>query len=139
MRLLCVGRHVYLSEHLCRYFSQLGVQCQSAVGVEAVLAAAAGFEPHLVVVESELLSPSVLDAWSGDDALHDIPVLAVSLRNRPEECASVELSGIAGVVYLPALEPTDAMALLQGARRPRGVVVPPGTGVSAPRTAAVPR
>ena len=138
MRLLCVGRHEYLSEHLCRLFSELGAQCEPAVGVNAAPPLAASFEPHLVVAESDLLSPAVLDAWSRDGALHEVPVLAVSLTHRPGECAAAELSGLAGVIYLPSLERSDALALLQAARRPRGVDVPFGTVESALRLAAVP-
>ena len=139
MRLLCVGRHAFLSEHLCRFFGDIGEQCESVVGVSAAALFAAAFEPHVVIVDSGLLSPAVLDAWSLDAALHDVPVLAVSLTHRPDECVSAELSGLAGVIYLPSLEPADAISLLQGARRPRGVDVPLGTDVSARRPAAVQR
>ena len=124
MRLLCVGRHQYLSEHLCRLFGTLDVQCESATGVSAAPLAAAHFEPHVVVADGDLLNPSVLEAWSRDDALQDVPVLAVSLTRRPEEYTSAELSGIAGVIYLPKLKAGEAMALLQGACRPRGVDAP---------------
>ncbi len=137
MRLLCVGRHAFLSEHLCRFFGDIGEQCESVVGVHAAPLSAAVFEPHVVIVDSDLLSPSVLDAWSRDVALHEVPVLAVSLTHRPGECASVDLSGLAGVIYLPSLQPADAISLLRGARRPRGVDIPPGTDVSARRVAAV--
>lgn len=124
MRLLCIGRHQYLSEHLCRFFGTDDVQCESATGVSAAPLAAAHFEPHLIVADGDLLNPSVLEAWSRDDALHHVPVLAVSLTRRPEEYTSAELSGIAGVIYLPHLKADEAMALLQGACRPRGVDVP---------------
>lgn len=139
MRLLCIGRHTYLSEHLCRLFGELGAQCEPAVGVDEAPILAASFEPHAIVAESDLLSPAVLDAWSCDRTLHEVPVLAVSLTRRPEECVSSDLSGLAGVIYLPTLERADALALLQGACRPKGVVAPLGTVVSAPRPAAVPR
>ena len=138
MRLLCVGRHAYLSEHLCRLFSELGTQCEQAVGVSAVARIAASFEPHLVVAESDLLSPAVLDAWSRDGALHEVPVLAVNLTRRAGECAVAELSGLAGVIYLPSLDRTDALVLLRAALRPRGVEVPFGTVESAPWPTAVP-
>ena len=137
MRLLCVGRHAFLSEHLCRFFGDIGEQCESVVGVCAAPLSAAAFEPHIVIVDSDLLSPSVLDAWSRDAALHEVPVLAVSLTRRPGECASAEMSGLAGVIYLPSLQPGDAISLLQGARRPRGVDIPPGTDVSARQVTAV--
>ena len=137
MRLLCVGRHEYLSEHLCRLFGTLDVQCRSATGVSAAPLAAAHFEPHLVVADGDLLNQSVLDAWSRDDALQEVPVLAVSLTRRPDEYTSAELSGIAGVIYLPSLKSGDALALLHGACRPRGVDVPTGAHAAAPHLAPV--
>ena len=137
MRLLCVGRHQYLSEHLCRLFGTLDVQCESATGVSAAPLAAAHFEPHLVVADADLLNPSVLEEWSRDDALQEVPVLAVSLTRRPEEYTSAELSGIAGVIYLPNLKAGEALALLQGAFRPRGVDAPTGAHATAPHRVPV--
>ena len=124
MRLLCIGRHAFLSDHLSRYFRELGGQCEPVVGVTTAPDRARAFEPHLVVVESDLLTPAVLDVWSHDPALHEVPVLAVSLTHRPEECASVELSGLAGVIYLPSLGRGDAISLLRAACPPRGVDLP---------------
>jgi hypothetical protein len=137
MRLLCIGRHEFLSEHLCRFFREAGAQCEPVVGVGAAPRLAASFEPHLVVAESDLLNPAVLDTWSRAAALRDVPVLAVSLTHRGDECPSAELSGLAGVIYLPSLDRADAASLLQIAWRPRGVDAPPGTGVSVRRPAAV--
>ena len=131
MRLLCVGRHEYLSEHLCRLFGALEVHCEFATGVMAAPLVAAHFEPHLVVADGDLLNPAVLEAWARDAALHEVPVLAVSLTRRPEEYTPVELSGIAGVIYLPNLKTVDVMALLQGACRPRGVDAPHDAGAGA--------
>ena len=131
MRLLCIGRHQYLSEHLCRLFGTLDVQCEIATGVSSAPMAAAHFEPHLVVADGDLLNASVLDAWSRDDALQEVPVLAVSLTRRPEEYTSAELSGVAGVIYLPKLKAGEATALLQGACRPRGVGAPTGAHATA--------
>ena len=137
MRLLCVGRHQYLSEHLCRLFGTLDVQCESATGVSAAPLAAAHFEPHMVVADADLLNPSVLEEWSRDDALQEVPVLAVSLTRRPEEYTSAELSGIAGVIYLPNLKAGEALARLQGAVRPRGVDAPTGAHATAPHRVPV--
>jgi hypothetical protein len=122
MRVLCVGRHAFLSEHLCRYFSELGAECESAVGTGAVAGAAARFEPHLVVSEGDLLTPALLDDWSHDATLAGTPVLAVSMTNRPENGAALSAAG--GVVYLPALDREQGLALLAGAFRPRGVQSP---------------
>lgn len=122
--MVCVSRHQYLSEHLCRVFGALGVQCEPVVGVAAARELAERFEPHLIVVEDALLNPFVLDGWAAVNALCDVPVLAVSLTRRPEDGISVAMSGIAGVIYLPALDRNDALALMECAGRPIGVVPP---------------
>ena len=123
MRVLCVGRHAYLSEHLCRYFRDLGTECESVVGTGEVVPVAARFEPHVVISDSDLLSAALLDAWSGEAVLAGTPVLAVSLTRRPDE-AGPPLAGVAGVIYLPALDKAQGLALLAGAYRPRGVDSP---------------
>lgn len=137
MRLVCVARHEFLAEHLCRVFGDLGVQCERAVGIPAAAELAGLFEPHLLVVEDALLSPTVLDSWAGVDALCDVPVLAVSLTHRPEECVSVAMSGLAGVIFLPTLNREDALALMEGACRPRGVVAPAAREASSFRSPSV--
>lgn len=123
MRVLCVGRHAYLSEHLCRYFGGLGAECESVVGTADVPAAALRFEPHVVVSDSELLTTPMLDSWSTLPVLDGAPILAVSLTRRPEE-AGPALAGLAGVIYLPSLDRAQGIALLAGAYRPRGVQSP---------------
>ncbi|MDB4893092.1 MAG: hypothetical protein JWL61_4947 [Gemmatimonadetes bacterium] len=124
MRLLCIGRHPFLSEHLCRFFSDLGSDCEPVVGIANALAVAGTFEPHLVIAEGDLLSPAVLDAWSRENVLAGVPVLAVSLTRRPDESIRADLCGLAGVIYLPTLDRASVIALLDGARRPRGVDAP---------------
>ena len=124
MRLLCIGRHQFLSEHLCRFFSDLGSDCEPVVGIANALPVASTFEPHLVIAECDLLSPAILEAWSRESVLTGVPVLAVSLTRRPEENVRADLCGLAGVVYLPTLDRESALALLAGVRRPRGVDAP---------------
>lgn len=94
------------------------------------------FEPHLVVAESDLLSPQGLDTWSQERALNDVPVLAVSFTRRPEEFIPADLSGLAGVIYLPTLARRDALALLEGACQPKGVNMPAGAALRASRQSA---
>ena len=139
MRVLCVGRHAYLSEHLCRVFRDVGADCEAAVGAAEVLPAAARFEPHVVVSDCELLTPGLLDAWSGEPGLAQVPVLAVSLTRRPDESLPEVASGVMGVVYLPSLDRAQAVALLEGAFRPRGVTPPPDYRVGPPSQSAVAR
>lgn len=124
MRLLCVGRHAYLSEHLCRLFSELGADCAPAVGAAEALRVAAHHEPHLVVCDCDLITPALLDEWASAASVAEVPLLAVSLTRRPEELPPVELHGVAGVIYLPSHDPSQVAALLAGAHRRRGVVAP---------------
>ena len=126
MRLLCVGRHAYLSEHLCRYFRDLGADCAAAVGASEAFGVASVFEPHIVVCDVDLISPALLTEWATDPNIGDVPLIAVSLTRRPEDLPPVELLGVAGVLYLPALERSQMKALLSGAHRPRGVTPPIG-------------
>lgn len=124
MRVLCVGRHAFLSEHLCRVFTDAGGECEAVVGTVDALGNAPAFEPHVVVVDCDLITPAFLEAWSGDTNLANVPLLAVSLTRRPAEFSPMDLCGLAAVVYLPSLETGQAAALLSALYRPRGVDAP---------------
>jgi CheY-like chemotaxis protein len=132
MRVLCVGRHAFLSEHLCRVFRDAGADCEPAVGAPEALRRASELEPHAVVCDCDLITPALLDSWAADPALGQVPVLAVSLTRRPEESTPAELSGLAAVIYLPSIEREQVVALLAGLHRPRGVTAPPAWRMSAP-------
>ena len=123
MRVLCVSRHQFLSEHLCRYFGALGATCEGVVGIPDVVHVAASFEPHLVVSDYELATPALLDQWLREPALANVPVLAVSLTRRPDE-GMATVAGAAGAIYLPGLDRETARSLLLAAYRPRGVDLP---------------
>lgn len=126
MRLLCVGRHAYLSEHLCRYFTDLGADCAEVVGASDAPRAAADYEPHIVICDCDLITPLLLDEWASEPSMARIPLIAVSLTRRPEDLPPVETLGVAGVLYLPALERAQVLALLAGAYRQLGVMPPAG-------------
>ncbi len=113
----------------------MNIQCETAVGVEGARVVARSFEPHLVVAECELLNPSVLETWSMEGALSDVPVLAVSLTRRPEESLTSEHCGLGGV-YLPTLDRDSVLALLDGAMKPRGVRAPQDASIAERFTAA---
>ena len=132
MRVLCVGRRAFLSEHLCRFFEEAGAECEPAVGAVDALRRAAAFEPHIVVSDCDLITPAMLESWTSEPALTDVPVLAVSLTRRPEESTPVDVRGLAAVIYLPALEKEQAAALLAGLHRPRGVAAPASWRATAP-------
>lgn len=124
MRLLCVGRHAYLSDHLCRYFRDLGADCAPAVGATDAQRVAAMYEPHVVICDCDLITPALLTEWEADENLGTVPLIAVSLTRRAEDLPPLELLGVAGVLYLPSLEKGQVQMLLAGAHRPRGVTVP---------------
>lgn len=126
MRVLCVGRHAFLSEHLCRVFGEVGAVCDSAVGTSEAMTVAARFEPDVVVCEGDLLTPSVLDGWVREPALHRVPVIAVTLTQRPDDQLPVEhaTSEWAAMIYLPGLSRTQLASLLASVRRASGVSAP---------------
>ncbi|HEV7992451.1 MAG TPA: hypothetical protein VGP25_11545 [Gemmatimonadaceae bacterium] len=115
-----------MSEHLCRYFRELGADCAPAVGATEAHLVAQRFEPHVVVCDCDLITPALLDEWSVWSNLADVPLVAVSLTRRPEELPPLEMLGVAGVLYLPALDAAQVKALLAGAHRRRGVMPPIG-------------
>jgi chemotaxis response regulator CheB len=126
MRVLCVGRHEYLSEHLCRYFREVGAECEPAVGAADALRRAATFEPHVVVSDGEQVTAALLEAWAAVSTLADVPVLAVSLTPPLDDAPLVEAQGAPPVIYLPSLSRVQARALLDNVRRPSGVSTPAG-------------
>jgi chemotaxis response regulator CheB len=133
MRVLCVGRHAFLSEHLCRVFRDAGTECEPAVGATDALRKAADFEPHVVVCECDLVTPALLDSWTAHPDLASVPVLAVSLTRRPDDVSPVELcGGLAAVIYLPSLEREQVRNVLAALHRPRGVAAPPNWRIDTP-------
>lgn len=114
LRALCIARHSFLSEHLARYFSNMGVVTSQAVGLESTRAAAIA-PPDVVICDYDLLASVPLDQWEKDGLLSNIPVVAVSLTRQSEELHLFNSSGIAGFLYLPTLEATPALKILRAA------------------------
>lgn len=124
MRALCVARHRFLSEHLGAWFGALGIDCSLAVGLDGAVIEATLQDPDVVLCEYDLLATGSLDCWEQDPVLSRTPVVAVSLTRRPTEMHLLDVNGIAGFLYLPALAQDDARRVLAAARRP---VAPPTT------------
>ena len=112
MRILCVGRHGVLSEHLASLFRGFGAETCAAVGLDEALTVSRGFEPQAVICDYDLLASVSLSAWERDPVLSRVPVVAVSLTRRPEEVRVLDVNNVSGFVYLPALEPADGERLL---------------------------
>ncbi|HKO16192.1 MAG TPA: hypothetical protein VJU87_08130 [Gemmatimonadaceae bacterium] len=124
MRVLCVGRHPYLSDHRCRFVESLGVEAQAAVGLEQAADRATAYRPDAVLCDSDLLATLPLDRWERDPLLSRLPLIAVSLTRRPGEAPPLDVNGIGGILYLPTLDREDARRLLAVVASARGVSAP---------------
>jgi DNA-binding NarL/FixJ family response regulator len=124
MRVLCIARHPYLSEHLCRYFSALGVETTPCVGIHEAAKLIPIRSPDAVICDYDLLATMSLRKWEEDPDLATMPVIAVSLTRHPGEAHLLDVNGIAGFLYLPTLDAEDAYRVLSAARRKGGVAAP---------------
>jgi hypothetical protein len=125
MRLLCVARHQFLSEHLARFFEKFGVDTVPCVGFSEAIRLAAEQDADAVICEYDLLATIPLAQWETDPGLSETPIVAVSLTRHPGEAHLLDVNGIAGFLYLPTLEPQDAQRMLAAVRRKRGAINPP--------------
>ena len=117
---LCVARHCFLSEHLGRYFAQMGIATTNAVGLDAAVRIAGQMSPDVVICDYDVLATIPLEKWEHDTLLSNTPVIAVSLTRHAEELHLLDVNGIAGFLYLPTLEHAPALKILHAAAtRPR--------------------
>lgn len=117
VRLLCVGRHRYLADHLSEFFRDADVDAACAVGVAEAIEQARALSPDVVVCDYDLLATIPLRSWERDPVLSRTPVVAVSLTRRPDEVHLLDINGISGFLYLPALDRADALRVVQAAAR----------------------
>jgi hypothetical protein len=125
MRVLCVARHPFLSEHLGRYFEKLGVDTMPCVGLRDAAELAPKYDVDAVICDYDLLASAPLDTWTNDPSLARRPMIAVSLTRHPGEAHLADADRIAGFLYLPTLEPEHAQRLLAAIRRRRSAIQPP--------------
>jgi hypothetical protein len=125
MRALCVGRHRYLSDHLCRFFDELGIDTIPCVGMVEAMAAVRADEPDVVICDYDLLATMPLTSWETDPVLSRMPFIAVSMTRHPGEAHLLDVNGIAGFLYLPTLDPGDAHRVMSAVRQTRGGINPP--------------
>ena len=131
LRALCIARHCFLSEHIARYFAEMGVATTNAVGLGSAAKAAADPSPDVVICDYDLLASIPLEEWEHDVLLSKTPVIAVSLTRHAEELHLLGVNGIAGFLYLPTLEHAPALKILHAAAaRPKYA---PHFGATAPR------
>lgn len=135
MRALCIGRHPFLSEHLCRFFESLGVDSVPCAGLPEAAALVPVHEPDAIICDYDLLATISLADWEHDSKLSDVPMIAVSLTRHPGEAHLLDINGIAGFLYLPTLDREDARRLLAAIRPKRTRIDPPN--LPWPRTTPV--
>ncbi len=132
LRALCIARHCFLSEHIARYFAQMGVATTNAVGLDSAMESVGEIAPDVVICDYDLLATIPLEQWEHDGLLSKTPIIAVSLTRHAEELHLLDVNGIAGFLYLPTLEQAPALKILYAAAaRPRYTL---GSRASAPRT-----
>ena len=115
LRALCVARHIFLAEHLARFFATLGIETRGAVGLGQASIDSREFDPDVVICEYELLTTLSLEAWERDKILSRCPVVAVSFTRKPHEAHATDIDGIGGFLYVPLLNPEAAMRLIKAA------------------------
>ena len=125
MRVLCIGRHQFLSEHLCRYFEKLGLETTACVGVRAAADILPEMGVDAVICDYDLLATLARSHWDNSPVLADVPVLAVSLTRHPGEAHLLDVNGIAGFFYLPTLDLEEAERVLAAIRPKRDAINPP--------------
>jgi hypothetical protein len=125
MRVLCIGRHPFLSEHLCRFFGELGLDTVPCVGIAEAVGAVVLHEPDAIICDYDLLATMSLVSWEDNPTLSSVPVIAVSLTRHPGEAHLLDVNGIDGFLYLPTLEQADAQRLLAAIRPRRTEINPP--------------
>lgn len=108
-----------------------------AVGLEDGATHALECQPDVVVCEYDLFATLPLGAWERDEMLSRLPMIAVSLTRRPGEAHLMDVNGIAGFLYLPALSDEHALQVLEGAAR-RFAHAPEVTPLSWPQSSGHP-
>lgn len=112
---LCVARHYLLSEHIARYFAEMGVVTSNAVGLDSATHLGNGSSPDVVICDYDVLANLPLEGWEQHPLLAGKPVIAVSLTRRAEELHLFDLEGIAAFLYLPTLQRSAALEIVKAA------------------------
>ena len=144
MRMLCVARHRFLSEHLCRYFDGLGMDTVPCVGLrQAKSAMAATTELDVVICDYDLLATTSADRVGvrpggvGGPGRRGEPDAASGRRAWARRERHRRTSSTCR-----RSSPEDAHRVFAGVRRTRGITPPnvlPWPGHDAGATAALTR
>ena len=126
MRVLCVARHQFLTSQLCDFFTSMGLDVRTAVGLEEATRELKTFAPDLIVCDFNLLATLSLRALQ-TNGLSSVPIVAASLAHRPQEVDVARVKDFsAGYLYLPTCTHEEARCMLEKACHPAPPpVVPP--------------
>jgi DNA-binding NarL/FixJ family response regulator len=120
LRAVCIARHSFLSEHIARFFAGVGIVTSTAVGLNGAADLAREIPPDVVICDYDLLASLPLHKWEQNPVLSKTPVVAVSLTRKVQELLLLDMDGIAGFLYLPTLDPAQALQIVHAAAaRPR--------------------
>jgi DNA-binding NarL/FixJ family response regulator len=139
MRVLCVGRHPFLSEHIGRFFGELGIETIPCVGLSEAEDLVRARDPDAIICDYDLLATMPLASWESDPMLARVPLVAVSLTRHPGEAHLLDINSIAGFLYLPTLDRDDALRLLTAVQQRRDRINPPPTALQWPGSTPVAR
>jgi hypothetical protein len=112
---LCIARHCFLSEHIARYFADMGVVTSNAVGIDSAVESPGGPPPDVIICDYDVLASVPLEKLEQNPVLSKTPVIAVSLTRRAEELHLFDLEGIAAFLYLPTLQQAPALQIMTAA------------------------
>jgi len=98
-RVLCVGRHRYLSEHVARVFGGFGFVCCIAVGLRE--ATTVGGTVDAILCDYDLLEPLTEEEWHATPLLAIDRLIVYSLNRRFDEVPPLAIRGAIRFLYLP--------------------------------------
>ena len=128
LRALCIARHCYLSQHIARYFAELGVDTSDAVGLDSTTSTAQAERPDLIICDYDLIASLPVEQWEAHELFSTIPVVAVSLTRNIDNAELLDAEGIAGFLYLPTLAPVPALETLRAAAARSRFILPSRMG-----------
>ena len=122
---MCIGRHPFLSEHLARFFGNLGVDVIPCVGFGEAARRAAQDRPDAVACDYDLLASVSPSSLTENPVFSQVPIIAVSLTRHRSEAHLAATGGIAGFMYLPTIDAEGAQRVLAAVRQRTVGINPP--------------
>lgn len=123
MRVLCVARHPYLSEHLERLFGRLDAETTACVGIHEATDWLMTHRADVMVCDYDLIAAVPRERWE-DTIPSATPVIVVSMTRRANEAHLPDARSVAGFIYLPTFDEDDAQHALDTLGRDRSVTAP---------------